>query len=80
MIAPPSWDFAKRIAGFEASATMFVFMILISVCCFGLLRLVMVKSHFRPFTDVQPEIRREVTRKMVSDEIWLNKKPPRSDA
>src|SRR6266566_6443976 len=30
-------------------------------------------GRFQPFTDVQPQIRREVTRKMMGEEIWLSK-------
>ena len=41
--------------------------ILLSYFGFGLLWLLILKSHFQPFTDVQPEIRGEVTRKSLEN-------------
>src|SRR5438309_11811841 len=44
--------------------TNFVFISVISFHCFGLLWLLVVRSHFWPFTEVQNGNRREVTRKV----------------
>src|SRR4029453_15383105 len=41
-----------------------LFINLIPFSCFGLPWLFILKNHFQPFTDVQPEIRGEVTRKI----------------
>src|SRR5437773_2397321 len=45
--------------------TNFVFISFISCCCFGLLWLPTVRSHFRPFSDVQNGNQLEVMRKLV---------------